>query len=251
MRYTPYETAYAVQMSPEKRIDSVFHRPQRRPRVEPSLSLDRIVSATVALLDREGAAALTMRRVAAELGVHATSLYWYVERREDLIDLAVDEVLAAAGDLVGPEEPWDYAVTRTARQFYDALTTHPWAAQFAGSRTLVGPNALALSRRIIAALRDAGGTDEDQAIAVTAISNQILGAATTAVAIRALGLESPSKRTDDIAAAVGAPEALAVWRPYFDEVLALLVDGIRTRLTSARTEGPSSSHDTTPTDLEL
>ena len=145
----------------DRHVDSVFHRPQRRRRSQPALSRERIVTATIALLDREGASALTMRKVAAELGVHATSLYWHVDRREDLVDLAVDEILAeAASRLPSADLPWDVALKETAHRFYSALTAHTWAAEFAGSRPLVGPNAVALSRRIIEALA-ALGTPED------------------------------------------------------------------------------------------
>ncbi|GAA1754793.1 hypothetical protein GCM10009834_10040 [Streptomonospora arabica] len=213
----------------DRQFDSVFHRPQRGRRSQPALSRERIVAATVALLDRDGATALTMRKVAAELGVHATSLYWYVERREDLVDLAVDEVLAgAAAALPGPETPWDTAVKETAHGFYAALTAHTWAAGFAGSRPLIGPNAVALSRRIIGALQACGGSDEEQAVAIRAISNQIIGAATTAVALRTTS-SPPGTPDAALSAAVTASDALAVGNSYFDQVLDLVLAGIAAR----------------------
>ncbi|MBV2365152.1 TetR/AcrR family transcriptional regulator [Streptomonospora nanhaiensis] len=215
--------------SSPRRSDSVFTRPPRGRRSQPALTRDRIVAGTIALLDREGSAALTMRRVAAELGVHATSLYWYVARREDLVDLAVDGILAeAAAGLPGPEEPWDLAVRTTARRFYAALTAHAWAAEFAGVRPLLGPNALALSRRIVAALGDSGGGEEAQAVAIRALANQILGAATTTVAMR-VGAAAGGGTEDARAAAVSAADALAVENAYFDQVIDLLLAGIRAR----------------------
>ncbi len=208
-------------------FDSVFHRPERRRRSQPALSRERIVEATIALLDREGASALTMRKVAAELGVHATSLYWYVERREDLVDLAVDGVLAGAAAVPpAADAPWDEAVRETARRFYAALTAHTWAAEFAGSRPLVGPNAVALSRRIVSALRESGGGEERQAVAIRAVSNQILGAATSAVAMRAA---SPRGHGEAVAAAMAQADTLAVENTYFDEVLELVLTGVRAR----------------------
>ncbi|GAB2649507.1 hypothetical protein GCM10027271_03960 [Saccharopolyspora gloriosae] len=214
----------------EQQPDSVFYRPQRPRRSESSLSRDRIVAASVALLDRDGASALTMRKVAAELGVHATSLYWYVQRREDLIDLAVDHVLAeAASALPGDDVPWDDVVFRVAKQYYDSFVAHTWAAEFAGARPLIGPNALALAQRIITALREAGGTEQDRAIAASAISQQVLGAATTAAVVGGLS-NAPA---DELAAAVGTPETLGIWIPPFDDVLRLLVDAIRARLAAA------------------
>ncbi|MBB4934888.1 AcrR family transcriptional regulator [Lipingzhangella halophila] len=215
---------------PGQQFDSVFHRPQRGRRSQPALSRERIVAATIALLDRDGASALTMRKVAAELGVHATSLYWYVQRREDLVDLAVDEILAeAAAVLPGPDVPWDTAVKETARRFYAALIAHTWAAEFAGSRPLIGPNAVALSRRVIVALHECGCGEETQAVAIRAVSNQILGAATSAVAMRAMRSGPSGAHDDALAAAVSVPDALAVENTYFDQVLDLVVAGIKTR----------------------
>ncbi|MEE2038987.1 TetR/AcrR family transcriptional regulator C-terminal domain-containing protein [Nocardiopsis sp. CT-R113] len=214
----------------DQQFDSVFSRPQRRRRTQPALTRERIVAATIALLDREGAPGLTMRKVAAELGVHATSLYWYVERREDLVDLAVDGILAEAAEVLpGPDTPWDTAVKVTARRFYAALTAHTWAAEFAGSRPLIGPNAIALSRRIIGAIERAGGEEEAQAIAIRALSNQILGAATSAVAVRVMRTGSSDRHDEVVASAVSASDALAVENAYFDQVLDLVVEGIEAR----------------------
>ena len=214
---------------PGQRIDSVFHRTPRRRRSPPALSRDRIVTATITLLDREGSSALTMRRVAAELGVHATSLYWYVERREDLVDLAVDEVLAgAAAAPPATDLPWDTAVRETARRFYAALTEHTWAAEFAGSRPLVGPNAVALSRRIIEALGELGGGEERRAVAIRAISNQILGAATSAVAMRVAKEGRADEHGGALATAVSEADTLAVEHTFFDQALDLVLLGIRT-----------------------
>lgn len=218
--------------TPSGEIDSIFFRPARPKRSDSGLRLERIVTAAVDLLDREGPSALTMRKFAAELGVHATSLYWYVKRREDLIDLAVDEVLREAATAPSPEGAWDVVVTRTARSMYDAFTAHPWVAAFAGSRPLVGPNALALSARILAALASTGAPERQLTIAATTVSNLILGSATAATAANALGLSDPeSALARMIVASVGTvqevPASSAAWNPFFDESLELVMTGVR------------------------
>ena len=214
----------------EQQFESVFHRSPRKRRAKPALSRDRIVGGTIALLDRDGASALTMRKVAAELGVHATSLYWYVERREDLVDLAVDEILAgAASDLPGADVSWDLAVRETARRFYTALTGHTWAAEFAGSRPLLGPNAVALSRRIVEAIQGSGADEEGQAVMIRAVSNQILGAATSAVAMRVAKANHPEGHQEAVSAAVAKADALAVENTYFDQALDLILAGAEAR----------------------
>ncbi|MGW9555961.1 TetR/AcrR family transcriptional regulator C-terminal domain-containing protein [Nocardiopsis sp. NPDC055551] len=215
----------------EQQFESVFQRSPRKRRAKPALSRDRIVGGTIALLDRDGASALTMRKVAAELEVHATSLYWYVERREDLVDLAVDEILAgAASALPGSDVPWDLAIKEAARRFYMALTEHTWAAEFAGSRPLLGPNAIALSRRIVEAIQGSGADEEGQAVMIRAVSNQILGAATSAVAMRVAKADHPEGHEGAVSAAVAKADALAVENTYFDQALDLILTGAEARL---------------------
>ncbi|TDD00491.1 TetR family transcriptional regulator [Nonomuraea deserti] len=211
----------------EQHVDSVFTRPPRGRRSEPVLSRDRIVAATIALLDREGAPALTMRKLAAELGVHPTSLYWYVQRREDLVDLAVDAILTeAAAALPCPEVAWRAALKQTAGRFYAALTRHAWAAEFAGSRPLIGPNAAALARRIITALHESGKSEEVQAVAIRAFSNQILGATATAVSMRQTRQNDPDRHEEALATAISESGALATDNDYFNQVIDLLIAGI-------------------------
>src|SRR5205085_1947960 len=67
---------------------------RRRPR----LSLERIVDATLALIDEQGIGAATMRTVAARLGVRAMSLYNHVDSREELFDAVVERVVNELGD---------------------------------------------------------------------------------------------------------------------------------------------------------
>jgi AcrR family transcriptional regulator len=219
--------------------DSVFFRPPRPRRSDTGLSLERIVGAAVELLDRDGPSALTMRKFAAELGVHATSLYWYVKRREDLIDLAVDEILRDAAEDV-PTGPWDAVVRHTAAGMYAAFRDHAWVASSAGTRPLIGPNAVALSGRVLAALSSTGASDRDVTIAATTLSNLILGSATAASAAQALGLSDPdSPLARQVVAAVGAvhapPSTSAVWNPYFEESLELVLDGVRALLEPGAT----------------
>lgn len=77
--------------------------PARRRSEAPSgLDRDRITGATVRLLDAEGLARFSMRRLAAGLGVTAMSLYWYVDTKHDLLELALDRAL---GELPLPGAP--------------------------------------------------------------------------------------------------------------------------------------------------
>src|SRR5215468_4033019 len=73
-------------------------RPAQRSRAE-------VTAAAVAIADRDGLEAVSMRRVAAELGTGAASLYRYVETRDELLDLMTDEV-AAEYSLPAPSGDW-------------------------------------------------------------------------------------------------------------------------------------------------
>jgi AcrR family transcriptional regulator len=109
-----------------------------------ALGIDRIVAASVRLADADGLAALSMRRVAGELGVGAMTLYGHVPGRGELLALMLDAVL---GELHTDERSvttgnWRArldAVARANRAFFDR---HPWAAQVSADRPPMGPNAL-------------------------------------------------------------------------------------------------------------
>ncbi|MFE2309823.1 TetR/AcrR family transcriptional regulator, partial [Streptomyces sp. NPDC059411] len=77
-------------------------RARRRSEAPSGLDRDRITAATVRLLDAEGLARFSMRRLAAELGVTAMSLYWYVDTKHDLLELALDSALGELDRSAGP-----------------------------------------------------------------------------------------------------------------------------------------------------
>ena len=99
-------------------------RPTKGPK--PGLSLERIVAAAVALAHAEGLGAVSMARVASELGSSPMSLYRYVDAKDELLALMVD---AALGDPPPPPagEGWRDGLARWAWGYHDALRRHPWA----------------------------------------------------------------------------------------------------------------------------
>ncbi len=80
---------------PEQRFTSVWTRETKPRRAQQGLSREQIVRATVELLDAEGMEALSMRKLGAKLGAGATSLYWHVANKNELLELAMDEVFGA------------------------------------------------------------------------------------------------------------------------------------------------------------
>lgn len=128
-------------------------RPSRGPR--PALTLDRIVTAAVAVADAEGLAGLSMSRVAAELGTGAMSLYRYVASKDELVALMVD----AAGGLppaAPPDEDWRTALTRWAWGYLGVLRAHPWTLRIPITEPPCLPNQLAWMENGLRAMAGTG-----------------------------------------------------------------------------------------------
>ncbi len=126
------------------------------PRRQP-LTRDRVVAAAISLADHAGLGALSMRRLARELGVEAMSLYNHVTSKDDLLDGMVDAVV---GEIAVPEpepgEDWRLAMRRRAGSAHAVLRRHPWATLPLVSRVNVGPNMLRYTDATIGCLRTAG-----------------------------------------------------------------------------------------------
>jgi AcrR family transcriptional regulator len=130
--------------------------PDRPSRRREPISRDAIVTAAIHLLDREGLAALSMRRLAEQLGTGAASLYWHVGSKDGLLDLVMDEIFAE-GKVPDPDpEHWQEQLKQVARDQRAASLRHPWIVRVSIGRIPMGPNALRYSERILAILR-AGG----------------------------------------------------------------------------------------------
>jgi AcrR family transcriptional regulator len=125
-----------------------------------TLSREAIVAAAIAIADAEGIDAVSIRRVAADLQARAMSLYTYIERKEDLLDLMADEV---ATETVVADLPsgWREATLALARQERQTARRHPWLVDLVTRRSMVGrvgPNMLRHSDQSVAAL---SGLDAD------------------------------------------------------------------------------------------
>jgi AcrR family transcriptional regulator len=115
-----------------------------------------IAAAAMAIADREGFGAVSMRRLARELGVGTMSLYHYLRTKTDLLELMDDAVMGEL--LVPPQElpdDWRGALTAIARRTRRAWSRHPWAIDsLRGER--FGPNAMAHVEQSLAAVAGLG-----------------------------------------------------------------------------------------------
>ncbi|MGW0609455.1 TetR/AcrR family transcriptional regulator [Streptomyces sp. NPDC002788] len=122
------------------------------------LDRERITAASVRLLDAEGLAKFSMRRLAAELNVTAMSLYWYIDTKDDLLELVLDAVYAEL-ELPDPDltdEDWREQLRGLAGAYRGLLVRHPWLSPLAGRYLNIGPNSLAFSRAVQRLVRRAG-----------------------------------------------------------------------------------------------
>jgi AcrR family transcriptional regulator len=140
---------------------------KRGPR--PKLSVDDMVVAAVALADESGLEAVTMRALAARLGVSAMTLYTYVPGKAELLDLMLDALWLAM-----PREP-----APTIRAVADAnralFAAHPWAARVTTARPPLGPGLLAKYEHELGAF--AGFSDVDRDAALTLVLGFVQGIA--------------------------------------------------------------------------
>ena len=114
------------------------------------LDRDRITEVTVRLLDAEGLAKFSMRRLAAELNVTAMSVYWYVDTKDDLLELALDKVYGGLElpDPTDEDADWREQLRSLATVYRALLVRHPWLSPLAGRYLNIGPNSLRFSRTV-------------------------------------------------------------------------------------------------------
>jgi AcrR family transcriptional regulator len=141
----------------------------------PGYSRARIVEVAVRIADAEGLDAATMRRIGQELGTGAMSLYRYVPRRDDLIDLMLDAVV---GEIELPERPggdWRADLSLVAHQTRAVGLRHPWQAALARRPTL-GPHSLAVYDFALGAL-DGHGLHVDEMTSLCGMVGNYVAAA--------------------------------------------------------------------------
>lgn len=134
-------------------------RPSPVPDHEKELSLDRIVRTAIDIADTEGLSALSMRGVAARLGVAAMSTYRYVPSKDDLILLMADTAFGEESYPANAPEGWRSRIELGARTLWTLYRKHPWLAQIGSlTRPLLVPNLMVHGEWALRAL-DGHGLD--------------------------------------------------------------------------------------------
>jgi TetR/AcrR family tetracycline transcriptional repressor len=144
-------------MTPEPPWRTPPRRGRSLPR--PQLSRELIVSAALQVIESDGGDALTMRRLADEIGVSASALYGYVANKEELVQLVLEQIISEIG--VPPRSgDWQDLVKTFAREMLGIFRRHPGVAALTMGRVPFGPSMLAGGEYLLGQLRAAGLPDQ-------------------------------------------------------------------------------------------
>lgn len=231
-------------------------RPTRGPK--PGLTLESIVEGAVALADDKGLGALSMRNVAAELGVGTMTLYRYVPGKAELLDLMIDHVNGPLDELEECRgKDWRTAMEFVAASSWRVYVTHPWLLQVNQSRPILGPNALGGFDLSLEALEGLGLTAREKVSILITIDGFVTGIARQHIlqnqATKHSGVSDEefwekqepfldrALATGDYPQVNDLPED--TFNLEFEDVLALglgaLLDGFEQFVASRRAESPS------------
>ncbi|WP_116212971.1 TetR/AcrR family transcriptional regulator [Streptomyces olivoreticuli] len=142
-----------------------------------ALDLERIVAATIRLLDAEGLAKFSMRRLAAELGVTAMSVYWYVDTKDDLLEIVLDGINGAmvVPDVSDEDADWRDQLRLLALEYRKMLSAHSWVTQLLSRYLNVGPRSMVFSNACLVVVRRSGVGEERITGALSAVFQFVYG----------------------------------------------------------------------------
>lgn len=146
--------------------------PRRGPKA--ALTVEEIVKAAIALADAEGLAAVSMARVAAELGNSTMALYRHVRNKDELLVLMADTAMEPPPP-PPPGVDWRTGLTTWALGIVETIGRHPWHAQLTVSGPPIAPNGAIWFDRGLAALADTGLTEAEKVGVVQSLSTFIQG----------------------------------------------------------------------------
>jgi AcrR family transcriptional regulator len=203
-----------------------------RPR---SFSPAAIAHTALTVLDQQGAAGLSMRTVAAQLGVSTMALYKYVTGREQLERLVVELVLDPVEADVPPAAPWTDRVTLLVLRLRDAANAHPAAIPLLLTHRQTATKSLQWMESMLTALTDAGFTGRKRVVAQRTVVNYLIGAVQTEylAALAAAGTEAMAALPTDTfphLASTARTARTVLPADEFQQGLVIVLDGLTAAL---------------------
>ena len=202
-----------------------------------TLTTEDIAATALDLVDREGLDALSMRRLADELGVGTMTLYGYFRSKSDLLDALMDESTVG----VRPpalEGPWRDRVATLAKAMRRSLERHPALVQIRMQQALTRPRQFILTELVTTALLEAGLERAEAARAFRVLFTYVFGyvafspSATADTARRVVRLSLAALPPDEyplISSMADEAAAAAAGDEQFESGLELILDGIAAR----------------------
>jgi AcrR family transcriptional regulator len=152
-----------------------FNAPMNDQDRRPQLTRERVVEEALAVIAHDGAQALTMRSLAARLGVVPGALYHHVGNKQQLHDLVLDGVLAEIDFDLDSSMPWAEQVKIVAHRLRQVLEAHPGVAAILKTRDPLGPHSLALAEAFLSPLQTAGFGDREAGLAFFLLLDYTIG----------------------------------------------------------------------------
>src|SRR5512132_531364 len=152
-----------------------FNAPINDPARRPQLTPQRVVAEALAVIAHDGAQAMSMRALAARLGVVPGALYHHVRNKQQLQDLLLDGVLAEVDLDLDPALGWTEKLKVLAHRLRQVLEDHPGVAGILKTRDPLGPHSLALAEAFLSPLQTAGFGDREAGLAFFLLVDYTIG----------------------------------------------------------------------------
>lgn len=160
---------------PSNRQPPLWLRPEHGARgPKPAHSRRDVAVAAIRIADTEGLDAVSMRRVAAELGAGTTSLYRYVSKKDEVLELMGDEVMGELRDTVLPPG-WRDGLRTIARLLREVSLRHPWLPAVAAGRAIHGPHSLRWRELTLSAFDGVDLDTDEMLFGLGTLSSFVLG----------------------------------------------------------------------------
>jgi AcrR family transcriptional regulator len=199
-------------------------RPGKGPR--PALSLERIVAAAVRVAATDGLQAVSMGRVASDLGVSTMSLYRYVAAKDELLALMADLAFEAPPARRRPEETWRDGLSRWAWAELAVYRRNPWVLRIPISGPPITPNATAWLERGLDSLRDTGLQEGEKLSAMLLLTGFVRGQASFLVDIAAAQAAGAAPADPEMMASFGTLLARLTDPERFPALHAVIAAGV-------------------------
>lgn len=135
--------------------------PKRTKRPAPELSRETIAHAALKLIDRDGLAAFSTRKLGAVLGCEAMAIYWYFPNKDALLDAVVDELMTEVGRAIqrGPADDWIAVLRAVAHAYRNLAQVHPKAFPLLATRRFASESTFEFLERLFELARAQGIDD--------------------------------------------------------------------------------------------